>query len=424
MTAPAALWRLTGPARILAAGSLLNAIAFFAAMPFGALYLDEHTGLGTGAIGAVIGSVALIGAFGGVLGGVLVDRIGAVRAMQAGLTVAVGTYLAFTVVRSQAGIIALFLGLGVARLLTEPASKHLMSSADDGEGRIFRVRYMALCAGAIVGPLLGGVLYSLSVVAFFGVPALFYGLFLLLVTRWRAVLAALASPAAGGGWTGVGVAVRDRALWAPILGGTVVFFVFSQLESMVPLLIRGETGVDAARLFAGLLIANAVLALALQPVVDAVSRTWDHPTLLTVGALGFATAIASFALVGDSLAWLFVGIVCWTVGEAVLLPMPDMAIHQLAPAHAKGAYFGLSELRYAGFFLGPLTGGLLLGRAGDLGATVTAGWVAVMVAAPVLGAILLRTSHASAGSDLDPPGDDAGPGRAAETRQDVEVGHA
>jgi len=405
VTAPAPLWQLTGTARVLAAGSLLNAVAFFAAMPFGALYLDEHTDLGAGAIGAVVGSVALVGAFGGVLGGVLVDRIGGVRAMQAGLLVAVATYLAFTVVRAQAGIVALFLCLGVARLLTEPASKHLMSTADD-DGRIFRVRYMTLCAGAIVGPLLGGLLYSVSTAAFFGVPAVFYGLFLLLVTRHRRALTAPVVPGQDGGWHGVGTAARDRALWAPVLGGTVVFFVFSQLESMVPLLIRGETGIDPARLFAALLIANAVLALLLQPVVDRAARALPHDRLVAVGVLGFVAAIASFALLGTSPVWLFVGIVCWTVGEAVLLPVPDIAVHRLAPANAKGAYFGLAELRYLGFFLGPLVGGYLLAGSSGGGASVTAGWVAVMVAAPVLGGLLLRARHerpAEPGADVPAP---------------------
>ncbi|QKG23044.1 hypothetical protein [Actinomadura verrucosospora] len=50
----------------------------------------------------------------------------------------------------------------------------------------------------------------------------------------------------------------------------------------------------------------------------------------------------------------------WTVGEGILLPMPDMAVHEMASDERKGAYFGLSEVRQPGFFLGPLAGGFLL----------------------------------------------------------------
>ncbi|GAA4062327.1 MFS transporter [Streptomyces shaanxiensis] len=357
------LWRLDGLQALLAAGSLLNAIAFFAAMPFASIYLASHTSLSEVAIGAVVGSIALIASVGGVVGGMLVDRFGTVPMMVLGLSAYVGIYVGLTVVDGAPAIVSLLLGLGVARLFVEPGGKKLMSLAADEDGRIFRVRYMVLCFGGIVGPAIGGVLYSISAVAFFAVPALFYTGYLLLILARRKRLAALEGGAEDAGPRfPLRAALRDRLLLAATAAGLVIFFVFSQFESMIPLYIAGEWGEDAVRYFAGLFIANAVLALLLQMPIVWLSRKVRPNLMVVIGCVGFALSFACFAAAAtEGLFMLYLGIVFWTVGEGVLLPLPDIAVHEIASDDRKGTYFGVAEIRYLGFFAGPFVGGLLLG---------------------------------------------------------------
>lgn len=364
MTAGPSLWRIGGTQRLLAFGSLLGAVAFFAVMPFGALYLDEFTSLTTVAIGAVIGGVSLIGALGGFAGGMAVDRFGAVRCMMLGLAMDVLIFALFTVVRGEAGIIALFLLLGVSRMLFEPASKKLMSMSSDDDGRIFRLRYMTLCAGAIVGPLVGGLLYNISIPLFFATPAVLYLWFLIVIFRNTD---RLQPPVPAGGDQRapsypIASTIRDRRLLAAIAAGLIIFVVFSQLESMIPLVMRGFFGDSTEIIFAWLLVANAAFALVLQPIIDRAADKISYNGLVLIGACGFALSFGCFALMSSGVGWLYLGIVFWTIGEGTLLPMPDMAVHQLASDEKKGAYFGLSELRYIGFFLGPILGGALLGN--------------------------------------------------------------
>ncbi len=192
------LWRLSPAQRLLEGGALLNSLAFFAAMPFAPLYLSEHTGLGKPAVGAVVGAVALVAAFGGLLGGMIVDRLGAVPLLRAGLLCYVAVYGLLASVRDAAAIVVLFLLLGGARLMVEPGAKKLLSHAADDEGRMFRVRYMTLCAGAIGGPAIGGALYHVGPVAFFAVPAFFYASYLLLVLVRNRDLVALQPPRSKG----------------------------------------------------------------------------------------------------------------------------------------------------------------------------------------------------------------------------------
>lgn len=363
MSARTPLWRLTPAQRLLEGGALLNSVAFFAAMPFAPLYLSEHTGLGKPAVGAVVGAVALTAAFGGLAGGVLVDRLGAVPLMRVGLVLHVAVYGLLAAVSDPAAIVPLFLALGAARLMVEPGAKKLLSHAADAEGRIFRIRYMTLCAGAVVGPAIGGALYHAGPGAFFAVPAAFYAAYLLLVLLRNRELAALRPPAGEDGASAresLNATLRDRRLLAVVAGGVLVFFVFSQLESMIPLYMKGRYGHRTEGYFAALFITNAVLALLFQLPIDRLSGRLGRATMVWAGAAGFTLAFGCFWASPAGLAWLYAGIVFWTAGEGILLPMPDMVVHELASDEVKGAYFGLSEVRQLGFFLGPLAGGFLL----------------------------------------------------------------
>lgn len=357
------LWRMSGIQLLLEAGALLNSIAFFAAMPFASLYLSDHTRLSKPAIGAVVGAVCLITACGGFAGGALVDRIGATRLMRIGLLLDVIVYGLLATVRSAALIVLLIVLLGPARLMVDPAGKKLLSLAMAGHARAFRVRYMTLCAGAIAGPAIGGVLYHVSPVAFFAVPAFFYGAYMVLIASRSRRLAALETRSeeeatAGGSLT---AALRDRRLIAIVGAGIVIFFVFSQLESMIPLYMKGLYGRHAQSYYAVLFITNAVLALAFQVPIDRAAAKLSRNALIALGCAAFALSFVCFWASSASIVLLFAGIAVWTVGEGILLPMPDMAVHEMAGDHQKGVYFGFSDVRQVGFFCGPLVGGFLLG---------------------------------------------------------------
>lgn len=356
------LWTFSPDERTLITGALLNSMAFFAVLPFASLYLADRTELSTPLIGAVVGGIALIAAVGGLFGGALVDRSRALRLMSLGLAANVIIYCMLALVRTPVMIIVLLLMLGAARTLVEPGTKKLLSLADTGDGRIFRVRYITLCLGAIIGPAVGAVLYNMSALAFFLVPAALFALYLLLALTRARSLNALEGPKTPNPRSShaVGTALRDRSLLLAVGAGAVIFLVFSQVESIIPLYMRVQYAERTEYLFALLLICNAVLALAMQPAIMWLSEKLPRRPLILLGCVSFALAFAFFWLSPVHLALLYVGIVFWTLGEAILLPMPDIAVHELAVDEHKGTYFGLSELRHLGFFVGPVAGGWLL----------------------------------------------------------------
>ncbi|TCO62349.1 MFS transporter [Actinocrispum wychmicini] len=354
-------WYRDAVLRLLVAGSVLNSVAFFATLPFLSIYLAEISTLSGLAIGAVVGSVALIASLGGFVGGMLSDRFGAVALIRAGVLLNCATGLALAMVHDVGLVIALTGLLGVGRLLTEPSMKKLMSVAADGtDGSVFRIRYVTLCLGAVVGPLLGAVLYAVDSRLIFSVPAVVFAGYFLLLQRNLARLRSV--DAHEGDERGrLRDAVNDRRLLRIIAAGFVLFLVFSQFESILPLYVRSVRGPDAVTYFSILLAVNAALGIVMQFPVARLARRVSASRMAFIGCVGFALALLLFRMLPASAVLPFVGVLVWTVGEAVLFPMPDMAIHTFAPNGRKGAYFGLAEVRYLGFFLGPALGGGLLG---------------------------------------------------------------
>lgn len=389
----------TRAVRILVAGSFLNAVAFFSAAPFLTLYLDRHSDLSLPVIGAVVGSVALVAAVGGFFGGVIVDRTGAVRWILVGLAIYVAVYAGLAVVAQTWAIVSLIMLIGVGRLFVEPAMKKLLSLASGEGGGLFRVRYITLCLGAIVGPAIGGLLYLAGPVYLFSVPCALLLAYAGLVLWQSKTLKALevGTQSVDGGMGRISEVARDRGLILAIGAGLVIFFVFSQIDSIVPVFINREEGTAGVGYFSALLIANAVLAILLQGPIEWASKRMSRGALVLTGCAAFAAGLALFAALPIHPAMLFAGIFFWTVGEAILLPMPDIAIHQLADESRRGAYFGLGELRYLGFFLGPVAGGVLLGTGAIIYFGVMA--AAIFICVPLLAG---ATSKQRAPESLEP----------------------
>jgi MFS family permease len=381
---PPAAWHRDPVLRLLVIGSLLNSVSFFGTLPFLTLYLSDISTLSAAAIGAVVGSVPLVAAVGGLAGGSLTDRVGAARLVRYGLAGYVVVYGLLAVARSLPLIVALIVLLGVGRLLVEPAMKTMLSlAAGDGGGNVFRIRYITLCVGAMIGPLIGAGLYSISRWLIFLLPAAVFLAYLVFLTVNLPRLRTLDRPADAGpdrpGWR---EALTNRALLLVVAGGFVLFFVFSQFESMLPLFIKSVRGDAAVRWFSVLLIANALLGILLQYPAERASRRLSNGPLAAIGCVAFAGALLLYGLLPTSPWFLYAGVVLWTAGEALLLPMPDMIIHAITPADRRGTYFGLAELRYLGFFFGPVAGGALLAH-GAWPFFVTMA-VVVFAAAPLL----------------------------------------
>ncbi|KOU22202.1 MFS transporter [Streptomyces sp. WM6368] len=353
----------SGPVRVLALIGLATAIAFFGMVPFLTLYLADATRLSNAAIGAAVGSIALVSALGAFFSGSLADRWGAVTMLRCGLGLYVVVCGALLSTDAVYLVLPLITCLGLALMLCTPATKKLLSlAAPDESSAIFRVRYVTQSLGAILGPLVGAGAYAIDRRAVFICAGGLFASCLLIVHLSRSSLRSLEErrtqdASSQHAW---GPALRDRKLYLAVGAGISIALVFSQFESIFPLYLKGEHGSAAAAYFSGLFAYHAVLGIVLQVPAQWLARRFGQGVQVALGCAGFSGAFVLFGASGGALLLLVAGVTVWTLGEAILMPMPDMVTHRIAPDELKGTYFGFAELRYAGFFVGPVIGGALL----------------------------------------------------------------
>lgn len=346
---------------ILMVGKFLSSLAFFSAAPYLTLYLSTTGHLSPATAGAAVGSIALISSGGGVLGGYLIDRFGAVRLMRLSLVLYSVVYILLALSRSIPLMVTAVALMGVARLSLEPSVKKLMSAtAGDDPGSTFRRRYVTIAIAAMVGPVIGGTLYYVGGVTFFLVPAGTLAIYWLFIMTAGRRLAPYDVSAGTSGPPRTAAAFRDRTLLLVVGGGLVMFAVFSQFESALPLLMRETFGHRAAAFFSALLIADAVLGMAFQKPVTWLARRWKRSNLVVLGCACFAAAFLLFSCIGMSLAFGVPGMLAFSAGAAILLPIPDIMLHEIATPDLKAIYYGLGESRYLGYFIGPVIGGACL----------------------------------------------------------------
>lgn len=351
--------------RLLVVCSLINSVGFFAMVPFLALYLADTTSLPPAVIGAFSGSIALVGAAGSLVGGAITDRAGAGSLLRVGFLLYTVLSAALAVVTVPVLVLPLIVCLGGGLMLVGPSLKKLMSlAAGEGGGLVFRMRFMTLSVGAALGPLLGAAAYNVSHRALFGISTALFALCLLLVHARRGPLRALdvrsqAARVERWAWTR---SLRDGRFRLVLVSAVLVTLVFAQFESMIPLYLRGEAGTGAPTLFAVVFAVHAVLGFVYQWPAAWLARRASMPTQAAVGCAGFAVSFACWGASNGRLWALLVGVFAWTVGEAILMPMADLITHRVAPDAEKGAFFGALEMRYLGFFVGPILGGALLDR--------------------------------------------------------------
>ena len=347
---------------LLMVGKFLSSLAFFSAAPYLTLYLSAAGHLSPAAAGAAVGSIALIAGGGGVLSGYLIDRFGAVPLMKLSLVLYSAVYFLLVAARSAPLMVAAVVLMGVARLTLEPSVKKLMSAtAGDDAEKTFRRRYVTIAVAAIVGPAVGGVLYYAGGTTFFLVPAATLAIYcLFIMTAGRRLAAFDTAAGAGQGPRRAAGAFRDRRLLLVVAGGLTMFTVFSQFDSAVPLLMRETIGHRAVAFYTALLIADAVLGIAFQKPVTWLARRWERRHVVALGCACFAAGFLLFSLMTVSLAFLVPGLVAFSVGEAILIPIPDIMLHGISSPELKATYYGIGESRYLGYFIGPVLGGVFV----------------------------------------------------------------
>jgi MFS family permease len=197
-------------------------------------------------------------------------------------------------------------------------------------------------------------------------------------------------PVLGGLWR-----VFTDGVFATFLGlHLVILLVFTQWA----LLLGVDTaahGVGRAG-YALLLCLNCVGAIVLQPLLSTWIGLRDPTRALIASALFLGTGYGLNAF-ATTLPLYAVGVLLWTVGEVLCLPVASSLAAALAPPALRGRYQGVYALAFSGAFaLSPYVSGELAARAGARAvwlACLAAGFVVALGHAAVAGPRRRRLSE-------------------------------
>jgi MFS family permease len=314
--------------------------------PFLALWLTKEREFSTAQAAnalALYGAGAIAGAL---LGGELVDRVGARRVMLASFLLSGVGWLVLGMLRSHALIFAMIVVQSVLVESLRPAtSSALAHCAAPGERvRAYALHRLAINLGMSFGPTIGGFVAVHSYGALFvtnGCTCLAAGATLWFLFRNEPGLTAPArtedQPVSRSPW-------RDGPFLVFLALMATLAMVFLQINSTFSLYVNGDLGHSEARI--GLLLGlNTVLIVLLEMVVVHKLRGVSPVKLLGPGAF---LLCAGFALMpfDTSFAWLAFTVVIWTIGEMLALPLVESIVADRADERSRGRYMGLFTMSF------------------------------------------------------------------------------
>lgn len=347
--------------------------------PFLSYYLTRSLGHSAAFAGFVAALNAVGAAVSAVVGGVLADRVGRRGTLLGALVASAVTLVALGSVHAVWLIAVLAFLAGLANNATRPATGAIIAdivpSAD--RGRAYALNYWAINLGFAVAMLSAGAVashgYSLlfmgdalanvgcAVVVFFTVP------------ETRPVV----GPGAGdhSGSTGdvaseragsLADVLRDR-VFLGFLGAVLVgAVIYSQAQTVQPIMM-GQDGLGPGA-YGAVAALNGILIGVLQLPMTSWMRRYTHGSVLAASSFlmgaGFAVPLLISA-VGHPMGVYAASVVVWTIAEIGNTP-PQMALGaDLAPAHMRGRYQGMSTLAWSvAGIVGPLVGGWALSAVG------------------------------------------------------------
>ncbi len=344
-------------------GMLISTFGASMVWPFLMIYVSEKLELPLAATASLMTLNAAMGLVFSFLAGPLTDRIGRKWVMVVSLGMNSLAYLLMSQAESLGAFAVLMAISGAFNPLYRIGADAMMADLVPAEKRMdaFSLLRTSHNLGIALGPLIGGVLASVSYTFAFvsgAVGMAIYGLLVGFFARETLPAPAAESKPQKDKLGGYGRILKDRPF--------VTFAVIFTLTQMCAVLIWVLLGVYAKQNFQvpeslyGLIPAtNAIMVVLFQIPVTQVTKRYQPLAVLAVGSLFYALAVGSVAL-GQGFLGFWISMVIMTTGELILSPTSMAYVANLAPLDMRGRYMSVYGMTWgvaAG--IGPLVGGFL-----------------------------------------------------------------
>lgn len=343
-------------------GVLLNRAASFV-VGFLALFLVQERGFDPAAAGRVVALYGVGGALTSLVGGAMADRVGRRATLLLGLAGSALAVGALSLVRTPLALSAVTLLAGASGQLYPPALNAAVADVVPypDRPRAYGLVYWGANVGFGLGYAIAALVGSRSLPALFlldaGTTCAFAALVASKVPETRPV-GLEHQPAVAG----LREVLSDRPFMAFLGLHLLAMIVFTQWELMFAVDVAAH-GVGRGG-YAFLLWLNCAGAIVLQPLLGAQLRLRDPSRVLAVSAVLLGAGFGLNALAAG-LPLYAAGVLLWTLGEVLGLPVASALTAALAPPALRGRYQGVYVTATGlAFALSPLLSGELAARAG------------------------------------------------------------
>lgn len=358
---------------VMMAGTMLTRGAYFMVWPFIAILLYRQFHLSATLIGALLTVSTVFGAISGVYTGWLSDRYGRRRVIVCGAVLSAFSFILLSQAQSAMMYAVGIAGVSVGCMLLESSCKALIGDRIEDKASkelAFYCRYYAINIGAAIGPLLGVTLGVAAKSATFGITALiylFYGLLLWLLLP--DTLPSSRSTALPKTKTPFFEACRKMArhhlFIVLLLCNLLVALVYANFDSSMVQYLTREGIPDVLKTVASLIAINAMTILIAQFPVLRYLQPFLPRTRIIMGMVLLLVAQLLYVVVpASSLFWLSIATVLLSLGELIVFPTFSVEIDSMTPNDLRGSYFGAGNLSMLGNAIAPVYGGLMLDNYG------------------------------------------------------------
>lgn len=362
---PAEVW-------IVAVTTLVNRVGMMA-LPFLVLYLTRHLHVSASLAGFAISVYGLGGLVTAPMAGRLADRIGPFKVMRGSLALAGVILLAFPLVKSYLGVLALTFVWAMVADAARPASMAAITGAVPPEKRKAAVALhrLAVNLGMSVGPAVGGFLAMVSFPVLFivdGLTSLAAAALLssLLWARGGAAKAAVEiteEAARNSMLSKTSVVWRDVAALTLFATSILMNLVFTQHDGAMPLYLVRDLQYSES-FFGGLFVLNTLLIVAIEVPLNLSMADWPPRRALTLALILIAIGFGALGIAKSPFA-IAMTVVIWTFGEMIYFPTSMTYVAQIAPPGRRGEYMGAFSATFSlALLVGPWIGTTLLDRYG------------------------------------------------------------
>ncbi len=374
---------------ILAAGRLLSQTGSGFTLFYAPIFFVNQVGLSATQVGLGLGSAALSGMVGRVLGGSLSDSPGWGRKRTLLISALVSAIAAFGLAAASNFLTFvignLLMGLGIG--LFWPASEAMIAdlTSPDQRNEAFAINRLCDSLGLGLGVVLGGILVSLTpaywlLFAIDGVSflVLLAVVGLTIVDTYRIEAdPATSNPisptqAALAGWSH---ALTDRRLLTFAAANVLFTTYIIQLNSTMPLYFtnfvqvtetsKGFAPLTLSALFTWHLVLMGIIQLPIARALNRVSRVQALIGSVLLWALGFVVVWVTGMTTVGAIVWAAVALAVLALATVTYLPSASAIVVDLAPPSLRGVYLAVNSQCWAiGQFIGPPLGGWALDHSG------------------------------------------------------------